>query len=264
MIAALDSELGGDGVVVPPGRAVPPHRGAHRPAGPRPSARRHTTCPTSRRSGRPGPAAPKLQPLMDASRDGSSAFDLAANQVWLWGQGFQPEMPSFADALRLRRRPVHRRRSRPRPRRADGHGRRRRRAARPAGYDTNYEGKRDAALDALADRCGPVPDPCRGHRRGRSRRQRRREDQGPRELGPRASSPVWSTGLDALGPWRLLLLPDHPTPVRLKTHTSDSVPYLLFDSRVEGPGGVYSEPATAGAVAVPGHQLIGRLVTNGC
>ena len=58
-------------------------------------------------------------------------------------------------------------------------------------------------------------------------------------------------GLDALGPWRMLLLPDHPTPVRLKTHTTDSVPYLLFDSAVDGPGGVYSEPATADASPCP-------------
>ncbi len=41
--------------------------------------------------------------------------------------------------------------------------------------------------------------------------------------------------LDDLGPWRMLLLPDHPTPVRLKTHTMDSVPYLLFDSSTDGP-----------------------------
>ncbi len=52
-------------------------------------------------------------------------------------------------------------------------------------------------------------------------------------------------GLDAIGPWRLLLLPDHPTPVELKTHTTDSVPYVLVDSAVAGPGGTYSEPATA-------------------
>ena len=30
--------------------------------------------------------------------------------------------------------------------------------------------------------------------------------------------------------FRLLILPDHPTPVRLRTHTSDDVPYLLYDS----------------------------------
>ena len=58
----------------------------------------------------------------------------------------------------------------------------------------------------------------------------------------------------------MLLLPDHPTPVELKTHTTDSVPYLLVDSAVDGPGGAYTEPATAGCTAVPGHELMGRLV----
>ncbi|MCE7959602.1 MAG: phosphoglycerate mutase, partial [Acidobacteria bacterium ACB2] len=37
-------------------------------------------------------------------------------------------------------------------------------------------------------------------------------------------------GLDALGEWRLLLLPDHATPLALRTHTPDPVPYLLVDS----------------------------------
>ena len=83
---------------------------------------------------------------------------------------------------------------------------------------------------------------------------------GARGTGTGASWPTWSTGLDALGPWRLLLLPDHPTPVALKTHTTDSVPYLLVDSAVDGPGGTYTEPATAGCADVPGHQLMGRLV----
>jgi len=48
--------------------------------------------------------------------------------------------------------------------------------------------------------------------------------------------------------------------VRLKTHTTDSVPYLLVDSAVDGPGGIYSEPATAAAPDVPGHSLMGKLV----
>jgi 2,3-bisphosphoglycerate-independent phosphoglycerate mutase len=40
------------------------------------------------------------------------------------------------------------------------------------------------------------------------------------------------------------------------------VPYLLVDSEVDGPGGVYSEPATAGARAVPGHEMVGRLLAR--
>ena len=69
-------------------------------------------------------------------------------------------------------------------------------------------------------------------------------------------------GLDALGPWRMLLLPDHPTPVELRTHTSDSVPYLLVDSAVDGPGGSYTEAATAAAAPIPGHEMLGRLLAR--
>lgn len=39
-------------------------------------------------------------------------------------------------------------------------------------------------------------------------------------------------GLDASGEdYRMLVLPDHPTPIRVRTHTSAPVPYLLYDSR---------------------------------
>jgi len=39
--------------------------------------------------------------------------------------------------------------------------------------------------------------------------------------------------LSEVGACRILLLPDHPTPVERRTHTADPVPYLLFDSRRE-------------------------------
>jgi 2,3-bisphosphoglycerate-independent phosphoglycerate mutase len=70
------------------------------------------------------------------------------------------------------------------------------------------------------------------------------------------------TGLDEMGPWRMLLLPDHPTPIALRTHTTDSVPYLLVDSEEDGPGGVYSEPATADSTPVPGHELLAELLSR--
>ena len=38
-------------------------------------------------------------------------------------------------------------------------------------------------------------------------------------------------GLDNAGEdYRLLIMPDHPTPVAVRTHTSDPVPFLLYDS----------------------------------
>jgi 2,3-bisphosphoglycerate-independent phosphoglycerate mutase len=50
--------------------------------------------------------------------------------------------------------------------------------------------------------------------------------------------------------------------VALRTHTHDPVPYLLVDSAEDGPGGTYSEAATAGSAPVPGHEMLGRLLAR--
>jgi 2,3-bisphosphoglycerate-independent phosphoglycerate mutase len=127
-------------------------------------------------------------------------------------------------------------------------------------YDTDYEGKRDAALDALRGGADlfvihvEATDEA-GHAGDLGEKVKALENWDSRILAGLVD------GLDALGPWRLLLLPDHPTPVALKTHTSDSVPYLLVDSEHAGPGGTYSEPATASSPPVPGHELMARLVS---
>jgi len=205
-----------------------------------------------------GPAAAKLQTLMDASRDIVPRFGLKANQVWLWGQGFQPVMPAFREAYGLdaglctavdlvRGLGVLTDMDVVEVEGATGW------------FDTNYEGKRDAALQALADGADlflvhvEATDEA-GHAGNLDEKLKALENWDRRILSGLVE------GLDALGPWRMLLVPDHPTPVRLKTHTTDSVPYLLVDSAVDGPGGIYSEPATAAAPDVPGHSLMGKLV----
>jgi 2,3-bisphosphoglycerate-independent phosphoglycerate mutase len=208
-----------------------------------------------------GPAAPKLQALMDASREIVPRFGLQANQVWFWGQGPQPQLPPLRDAYGvsgalctavdlirglavLTGMDI-----------VDVDG-------ATGWYDTNYEGKRDAALETLAAGADlfllhvEATDEA-GHAGNLEAKVQALEDWDSRILAGLVD------GLDALGAWRLLLLPDHPTPVRLKTHTTDSVPYLLVDSSADGPGGVYSEPGTATALAVAGHSLMGRLVGAG-
>ena len=207
-----------------------------------------------------GPAAPKLIDLMDASRDIVAASDLEATQVWLWGQGHQPRLPSFTEATG-------------------------RTAAlvtavdliRGLGvltgieivevpgatgwFDTDYEGKRDAALRSLAEGADvfllhvEATDEA-GHAGNLEEKVKALEAWDSRILSGLVE------GLDALGPWRMLLLPDHPTPVELRTHTTDSVPYLLVDSELDGPGGVYSEPATAGCEPIPGHEMLSRLLAR--
>ena len=70
------------------------------------------------------------------------------------------------------------------------------------------------------------------------------------------------TGLDDLGPWRLLMLPDHATPLTTRTHTPDPVPYLLADSAVDGPGGIFTEAGVADRESVPGQLLVPHLLAS--
>jgi 2,3-bisphosphoglycerate-independent phosphoglycerate mutase len=67
-------------------------------------------------------------------------------------------------------------------------------------------------------------------------------------------------GLNAMGEWRMLLLPDHATPLSLRTHTPDPVPYLLYDRERPAAGGLYHETGVADMATVPGHELMGRLI----
>jgi 2,3-bisphosphoglycerate-independent phosphoglycerate mutase len=208
-----------------------------------------------------GPAAPRLVELMEASRRVVPRFGLAANQIWLWGQGQAPRLPPFVEATGGRRGALCTAVDLIR-----GLGRLTGMEivevpGATGWFDTNYEGKRDAALRTLADGADvfllhvEATDEA-GHAGNLEEKVAALEAWDSRILAGLVE------GLDHLGPWRMLLLPDHPTPVRLRTHTTDPVPYLLVDRDVDGPGGVYSEPATAASAPVPGHQLLGRLLSR--
>ena len=73
--------------------------------------------------------------------------------------------------------------------------------------------------------------------------------------------------LDALpdfGPHAVLLLPDHYTPVRVRTHVADPVPFALYRSTMKRTQSKrrYSEPdaATTGLHLQDGHLLMRRLI----
>jgi 2,3-bisphosphoglycerate-independent phosphoglycerate mutase len=261
VIADLQQALGDDDVSFHPGvqyrhillapkdwadaDCVPPHDLTDKPA----------VWPT-------GPASAHLQRLMDASREIVPKRGLKANQIWLWGQGARPRLPRFVDTYGLDAGLVSA---------VD--------LVRGLGaltdvecvdvegatgwYDTNYEGTRDAAIDALANGGKDLflihveASDEAGHAGDVQEKVNALENWDRRILGPLVDA------MDGVAPdgWRLLLLPDHPTPLRLKTHTGDAVPYLLYDSTAaqSDTGGVYTEAATAGATPVPGHELMARL-----
>jgi 2,3-bisphosphoglycerate-independent phosphoglycerate mutase len=257
LIAALDHELGGEvsfhpgvqyrHIMLAPGNwaeadCVPPHDlTGQRVVLPR------------------GPAGAGLADLMTRSAAVlAGAGSGGPTHIWLWGQGRRPELPAFRDRFGLQAGLVTA---------VD--------LVRGLGvltgmdvvdvpgatgwFDTDYEGKRDAALRYLADGGDlfvihvEASDEA-GHAGDVEEKVRALENWDRRVL------PGLVDGLDQLGPWRLLLLPDHATPLRLRTHTRDTVPYLLVDSTCPGPGGCYTEDATAGLPVVPAHQLMSRLV----
>ena len=135
--------------------------------------------------------------------------------------------PTFARALRRRRPAVVGGRPRARPRRAHRH-RGGRRARRDRGLRQRL--RRAARRRArVARRPRPLPPPRRGDRRGRPPGRGRREGR-RRSSGGTPRSSARSSTRSATSRYRILLLPDHATPCAARTHTSDPVPYLLFDS----------------------------------
>ena len=63
-------------------------------------------------------------------------------------------------------------------------------------------------------------------------------------------------GLDALGPWRMLLLPDHPTPVALRTHTATRCPTCWSTASRTGRAASTASRPRPDCEPVPGHELL--------
>jgi 2,3-bisphosphoglycerate-independent phosphoglycerate mutase len=265
IVAALDAALGNgsDGVRFHPGveyrhlcvvprdwadaECTPPHDLTGTPA----------AFPT-------GPAAPKLLALMDASRAvvraAAAEVGSTATQIWLWGQGVKPALPRFDETYGVTGRMTS----------AvdlvqglgvltgidvvDVPG-------ATAGFDNDYAAQARACIESLTDRDFFVlhieaTDEA-GHQGLADVKVDALERWDTDVIGPVVDA------LDAGSePYRLLLMPDHATPCNIKTHTAESVPYLLFDSTRDAEGGVYTEPATASSTPVAAHTLMGRLVAR--
>ena len=128
---------------------------------------------------------------------------------------------------------------------------------------TNYEGKAQAAVDALTKEGYDfayihveAPDEM-GHQGSAERKVQAIE-----YLDERVIRYV-KEAMDASGEeYRMLVLPDHPTPIEVRTHTSEPVPYLLYDStKMQEHDWQYSEKCAAdGGIYHPqGHELIDYL-----
>lgn len=129
--------------------------------------------------------------------------------------------------------------------------------------NTNYEGKANAAIKALTEDGYDfayihveAPDEM-GHQGSVERKIKAVEN-----LDGRVIKTVVE-GLKKSGePFRVIVTPDHPTPIRLRTHVAKPVPYLLYDSTEELDRTWNYNEAEAEAsknYVANGHQLIDKL-----
>ena len=153
-----------------------------------------------------------------------------ANSIWLWGEGKKPALEDFKEKNGvsgaivsavdlLKGIGICANMQTPEVEGATGY------------LDTNFEGKATAAIEAFKRGADLVyihleaPDEC-GHRCEPDNKVKAIEIIDEKILG------VMKDYLDKSGEdYRILICPDHPTPLLIKTHSSDPVPYLIYDSR---------------------------------
>jgi 2,3-bisphosphoglycerate-independent phosphoglycerate mutase len=228
----------------------------------------------TRRIGEYLPQDKKLRELMEASYEILKDHPInierkkkglnPANSAWFWGAGTRPSLTSFEEktgksgamvsAVDLLKGI------------AVGAGMKNISVeGANGGLHTNYEGKAMAAVHALQDGCDFVyvhveaPDEM-GHQGNVEAKIQAIEN-----LDQRVIRVIVEEMEKAGEDYRMLILPDHPTPIRVRTHTCDPVPYLLFDSTKQAEKDqVYNEKSAAESEIMleNGHQLMDRLLYN--
>ena len=186
-----------------------------------------------------------------------------ANSLWFWGAGTKPSLQNFEEKTGLKGAMISA---------VDllkgiavGAGMKVYQVPGATGsLDTNYEGKAQAAVKALLeDGCDFVyihveaPDEM-GHQG-----LVHEKVQSIEYLDQRLIALVKKAMDDSGEDYRMLILPDHPTPIRVRTHTGSPVPFLLYDStHPEKKKAKYSEAEAAATEDFEpnGYQLIDRLI----
>lgn len=186
-----------------------------------------------------------------------------ANSIWLWGEGMKPRLDSFEKKFGIKASMISA---------VDllkGIGK----CAEmnvcnvegATGYiDTNFEGKAQAAIDELKRGQDFVyihveaPDEC-GHRAETENKKKSIELIDKFILGPLVEA------LKEMGePYSIMVLPDHPTPLCIRTHSGEPVPYLIYRSNDEKDNDIkiFDEDSAASTDVYvdPGYTLMNRFL----
>ena len=188
-----------------------------------------------------------------------------ANSLWFWGAGTKPSLTSFEEKTHLKGAMISA---------VDllkgiaiGAGMK---VIEVPGADgtlhTNYEGKAMAAVKVLLEDNYDfvyihveAPDEM-GHQGNVSNKVKAIE-----YLDQRVIKVVMDEMEKAGADYRMIVMPDHPTPIRCRTHTSDPVPYLLYDSTAKQ-NNVWlyneSEANASGNEILEGYTAIDKLIAK--
>lgn len=218
-----------------------------------------------------GEGAPELLAMMKESANLLSVHPLnqrrkerglkPANSVWFWGAGVKPSMPTMWEKYHKRGAMVS--------------------AVdllkglgicagldiievegATGNIDTNFEGKAQAAIDALRDHDFvyihvEAPDEC-GHRHEVENKVKAIE-----YIDGRILAPVTAALEEQGEPYHILVLPDHPTLLTTRGHSDQPVPYILYRSEAPQASGIvnYNEQTgrSAGNFIAHGYDLLDRL-----
>ncbi|MBR6619508.1 MAG: cofactor-independent phosphoglycerate mutase [Clostridia bacterium] len=186
-----------------------------------------------------------------------------ANSIWLWGEGSKPTIENFEKKFGMKGCIV----SAVDLLKGIGIGADMLvpEVEGATGYiDTNFEGKAQAAIDALESGCDFVylhfeaPDEC-GHRNEPENKVRSIEIIDERVL------PMLINALEKYDDYKVMILPDHPTPIKTKTHASDPVPYMIYhkNGEIDGVETINEKTAAAtGNFVEYGPGLIKHFINN--
>lgn len=184
-----------------------------------------------------------------------------ANSIWLWGEGNKPILPSYSELYGiegsvisavdlLKGIGISAGMSTPEVEGATGY------------IDTNFAGKAEAALRELKDGKDFVyihveaPDEC-GHRNEPENKVKAIELIDERILS------LLLKEMEVYDDYKIMILPDHPTPIATKTHASDPVPYLIYHKKGEKKGVETFTEETAKATGnyiEDGPSIMGRFI----
>lgn len=188
-----------------------------------------------------------------------------ATSIWVWGEGSKPQLENFYDKYGIKASVISAvdlikgiakcadMKS------IDVEG-------ATGNWDTNFDGKAQAALDTLLkDNADLVyvhmeaPDEC-GHQ-GNAEKKKLSVELIDKKVIGFLKAKLEEAGID----YKMMILPDHPTPIKLKTHVSDPVPYVIYDSRkASGSGLTYNEDNAkkTGVYIDKGHNLMKHFIED--